>query len=149
VGANPVSFSDPQGLYSCTYSINVHTLSCTSLDPAHPSFLSDQFVSGNNQSQNCPDCQNNPDRTGGANAFLGPLPETNYLIGPQHGLSRRDLIPIDPTQMQGRSNMQLHGCSNPASCSNGCIAAIPNAVRDNLNRLLRLEDGTNWLRVVP
>ncbi len=147
VGGNPIGFADPTGLYQCTYSINAHDMSCTPNDPSHPPFHSNQFVSGNNQSSSCPDCQNNPNRTDVQDH--GPLPATDYSIGPQHGLSRRDLNPLDPTKLGKRFGMQLHGCSNPATCSNGCIGAIPNSVRDLLNQLLHLEEGHNTLRVFP
>jgi hypothetical protein len=132
-------FADPTGLYQCTYTIASHSMSCTPNDPSHPSFQSDQFVSGYNQSSSCPDCQDNPGRTGVPDH--GPLPATDYSIGQQHGLSRRDLTPVDPTRMGGRFAMQLHGCRNPATCSNGCIAAVTNRVRDLLNQLLHLEEG--------
>ena len=75
---------------------------------------------------------------------------TNYSIGPAlDALGRRDLTPLDPKQMGNRKGMQLHGCNHPESCSEGCIAAIPNAVRDRLNHLLHLEEGHNTLQVVP
>jgi Protein of unknown function (DUF2778) len=139
--------SDPLGLYQCTYSIGIHQMTCVPDDPAHPPFASSEFVSGTNKSANCPNCQNNPDRTDVP--FLGPLPATQYSIGPQHGLSRRDLTPTDPTQMGKRNGMQLHGCTNSATCSNGCIGATSNAIRDQLNRILGLEEGHNTLLVVP
>ena len=97
VGNGPLSAIDPLGLYACTYSIGAHPMTCVPNDPTHPSFTSDQFVSGNNQSSNCPDCQNNSNRTNVSDH--GPLPATNYSIGPQHGLSRRNLRPVDSTQM--------------------------------------------------
>jgi uncharacterized protein RhaS with RHS repeats len=147
VSASPVDFVDPQGLYQCNYSISAHEMSCTPNDPTHPTFHSDQFVSGNNESSSCLNCQNNPNRTNVP--FHGPLPATNYSIGPQHGLSRRDLTPTDPTQMGGLNGMQLHGCTHPETCSDGCIAAVPNGVRDQLNHLLHLEEDHNTLRVVP
>jgi len=129
-------------------------MTCVSQDPTHPPFNNNQFVSGTNYGnahhpQACGDCQDNPDRTGPLYHDVGPLPATDYLIGPDKGFGRRDLRPVDQSQMHGRYGMQLHGCYFPAICSNGCIAAIPNAVRDRLNQLLHLEEGHNWLKVVP
>jgi hypothetical protein len=123
-------------------------MTCESQDPTHPRFNSNEFVSGHNDSSTCADCQNNPDRTGRSYHDIGPLPATDYLVGPDKGFGRRDLKPVDPSQ-HGRYGMQLHGCYVPATCSNGCIAAIPNSVRDRLNQLLHLEEGHNWLKVVP
>jgi hypothetical protein len=49
----------------------------------------------------------------------------------------------------GRSDLELHGCKNPATCSLGCIGATTNADRDLLNKDLGLEEGHNTLTVVP
>jgi RHS repeat-associated protein len=148
VSDDPIELVDPEGLYQCTCSIGAHEMSCTPNDPSHPAFRNARFVSGNNESSSCPDRRDNPKRTGVQDH--GPLPMADYSIGPAlDALGRRDLTPIDPTQMGRRYGMQLHGCSKPESCSNGCIAAIPNKVRDRLNQLLHLEEGHNTLKVVP
>ena len=148
VSDDPIELVDPQGLYQCTYSIGAHEMSCTPNDPSHPPFRSFRFVSGNNESSSCQDCQDNAKRTGIQDH--GPLPMTDYSIGPAlDALGRRDLIPADPTQMGRRFGMQLHGCKNRDSCSNGCIGATTNKVRDRLNELFHLEEGHNTLQVVP
>lgn len=147
-GANPLRFIDPTGLYQCTYSISTQTMTCNPNNPAHGTFSSSQFVAGNNLNPNCNDCQNNPDRTNVSDH--GPLPVGTYAIGPQlPGSSRRNLTPQPGTQMFGRFAMQVHGCGNPATCSNGCIAATTNAVRDEFNQKMGLEEGQNTLTVTP
>gem|GEM_PF-3407798 len=148
VSGNPLIGTDELGLYACTYSIGAHTMDCQPNDPGHPSFSSNDWVSGNNTSANCPDCQNNPKRTGVSDH--GPLPTGDYSVGPQHkGSSRRDLKPGNPGQMGGRFGMQVHGCGNPQTCSDGCIAATTNKVRDRFNLLMGLEEGRNTMHVTP
>jgi len=51
--------------------------------------------------------------------------------------------------MHNRNALQTHGCTDPATCSDGCIAATTNAVRDEFNRILHLEEGRNSVTVVP
>src|SRR5437879_13245993 len=83
-----LSWSTRRDCINARIQSGAHEMSCTPNDPSHPTFRSNQFVAGNNESPNCPDCQNNPARTNVP--FHGPLPATEYSIGPQHGLSRRD-----------------------------------------------------------
>jgi RHS repeat-associated protein len=150
VRGNPISRSDPQGLYDCTYSITAHSMSCSPNQAGDPSFSSNNFVSGNNGAQTCHNnCQNNPNMTSVSNH--GPIPVGTYTIG---GItlpfgSRRNLAPSPDNQMFGRWGFQLHGCPNPATCSDGCVAATTNADRDLLNQDLSLEEGHNTLTVVP
>jgi RHS repeat-associated protein len=122
----PIMSVDPRGLYDCTYSISAHSMNCIPDLPGDPNFSSTNYVSGNNTSSSCPNCQNNPDKTGVSNH--GPIPVGNYNIGPitKPGGSRRRLTP-DPV---GRFGFELHGCPNPATCSDGCIGATTNADRD-------------------
>ena len=61
---NPVSRTDPRGLYDCTYSNSAHSMNCTPNDPGHAGFSSPNYVSGNNGASSCQNCQNNPDKTG-------------------------------------------------------------------------------------
>ncbi len=138
---NPVNFVDPLGLYSCTYSVSKHTMTCTPTNSSNPSFSSSAYVSGNNRTAGCQNnvaCQNI--------SRVGPIPLGSYMIGSQHpNSSRRDLTP-DPAN--GRTRFQIHGCSNPATCSEGCIAATTNPIRDLFNDLMDLEF-FNTLTVVP
>jgi len=145
VSDRPTMSVDPRGLYDCTYSISAHSMSCTPNQPGHPNFSSNNYVSGNNNSSGCPNCQNNPNKTNVQDH--GPIPVGTYSIGAitRPGGSRRRLTP-DPV---GRTNLELHGCPNPATCSDGCIGATTNADRDLLNRDLSLEEGQNTLTVVP
>ena len=148
VRGHPLIGTDEFGLYDCTYSIAAHTMNCQPNFPGHPQFSSSNFVSGNNQSSKCSDCQNNPKRTGVPNH--GPLPTGDYSVGPQHkGSSRRDLSPLQGTRMAGRFGMQVHGCGNPQTCSDGCIAATKNKVRDQFNSFMGLEEGHNTMHVTP
>jgi RHS repeat-associated protein len=145
---SPLLRVDPTGEYDCTYSISNHSMTCVPRDQGHPQFASTDFVSGNNQDQACPDCQNNPNRIDRQNH--GPLPTGQYSMGAQRrNSSRRPLTPNAQTDMHDRDSMQTHGCTDPATCSEGCIAATTNATRDELNRILSLEEGRNTLTVVP
>jgi hypothetical protein len=155
VNDDPVSKVDPRGLYDCTYSISAHSMSCTPDLPGDPNFSSNHYVSGNNGGSGgsggsgCQKCQNNPDK---ANVpFHGPIPVGLYTIGmpTTPGGYRRRLSPLPLNQMFGRSSFELHGCPNPATCSEGCIGATTNAVRNQLNKDLGLEEGLNTLTVVP
>jgi hypothetical protein len=51
--------------------------------------------------------------------------------------------------MKGRFAFQTHGCGDPATCSDGCIAFTTNADRDEFNENMSLEEGQNTLTVVP
>lgn len=149
VSNRPTMAVDPRGLYECTYSISAHSMSCTPNDLGHDSFSSNSFVSGNNGLNSCQNCQNNPNSTNVKNH--GPIPVGSYAIAAPRTLggARRDLLPDPLNQMFGRDSFQLHGCSNPATCSEGCVASTTNSVRDLLNRLLSLEEGRNRLAVIP
>ena len=142
----PTMSADPSGLYDCTYSISAHSMNCIPDFPGDPNFSSTNYVSGNNNSPSCPNCQNNPDKTNVS--YHGPIPVDTYSIGgiTKPGGSRRRLTPPVPN---GRTDLELHGCKYPATCSDGCIGATTNADRDLLNKDLSLEEGHNTLTVVP
>jgi RHS repeat-associated protein len=139
---DPVNRIDPSGLYSCTYSISTHSMKCTPNNMDNPTYSSDTFVSGNNGGKNNPDATDIP--------FVGPIPVGDYEVGPQNpGTTRRNLTPLDGTDTQGRDGFQTHGCGNPDTCSEGCIAATTNTNRQLLNYLFGLEEGNNVIHVVP
>lgn len=139
----PLGLIDPLGLYSCTYSVGKHSMSCKANNPENPDFESDEAVSGQN-TPDCPDCQNNPDRSGVQDA--GPIPEGDYSIGAQReGSSRRDLAPLPGTSTDPRFGFQTHGCSNAATCSEGCIGFTSNSARDGFNNAMSREEGDNTL----
>lgn len=136
---NPISRIDPYGLYSCTYDIISHTLICIPDNPDDPGFSSNNYVSGNNGGglgcQNDPACVN-------VNGH-GPLPEGDYSVGPRTTPSggRRVLTPLFP-MLPSRDDgvpFETHGCTNPATCSTGCIAATANATRDEFNNDMDME----------
>jgi RHS repeat-associated protein len=151
--ANPLSYVDPAGLYSCTYSIAAHRMSCTPDVPVHLPFDSNHYVAGHNTPW-CPDCRDNPQRQ--CMRRTGPLPTGDYSIGNLRSPEghRRDLLPrpgnnmCAPPLATPRDLMQTHGCDDPATCSEGCIAATDNATRDLFDQLMALESG-NTLTVVP
>jgi len=134
-GQNPIVFIDPFGLASCTYSIGTHTMTCAPSNPNNPAYNSSNAVSGRN-TQACPDCQNNPNRTGVQTA--GPIPAGTYTVGPQlPGSTRRNLIP--QTNIAPRFGFQTHGCANPMTCSEGCIGFTTNPGLDAFNSLIAAE----------
>jgi RHS repeat-associated protein len=147
---NSLNWVDPSGLYECTYHISQHRMVCTPNTIPHPSFASNNFVAGNNNVLGpiqCK-CQNDPGATNWS--FHGPLPVGDYTIGKQRpGSSRRNLTPHFLNQMFNRGYFQIHGCANPQTCSEGCIAATTNADRDRFNSLMALEEGNNILYVRP
>ncbi len=150
VGNNPKNAIDVFGLYECTYYIKEHSMVCFPNILPHPLFESDNFVSGNNNIlgplKN--NCQNNPEWTNVP--FHGPIPVGDYTIMPQRvNSSRRDLEPSPLNFMCGRDSFQIHGCGDPASCSEGCIAATTNQARDSFNSLMSLEEGQNIMHVRP
>ena len=143
----PTGRVDPLGLYSCTYSISRQSMSCRANNPSNPDFSTDDAVSGRN-TPDCPDCQNNPDRTGVP--FAGPTPTGAFSIGPQRdNSSRRPLTPLPGTDLGGRDSFQTHGCSNANTCSAGCVAFTTNSARDGFNNAMSREEGNNTLTVVP
>jgi RHS repeat-associated protein len=145
---NPIKWVDPFGLYSCVYSVKDHHMRCVPNDKQNPIFDSSSYVSGRNDAP-CPDsCQNNPHRERVSNR--GPIPAGGYTIEPQlPNSSRRKLIPFPTNTMHGRSGFQTHGCGDSSTCSEGCIAATANEVRDRFNDLMALEEGQNTLVVIP
>lgn len=142
--AQPTMSIDPLGLYDCTYSISAHSMYCIPDVAGHPFFSSPNYVSGNNLLPSCPDCQNNPEETGVRDH--GPIPVGVYTIGSitKPGSTKRRLTP-DPVN---RTNIELHGCPNPARCSEGCIGGTNPAEVGLLNKDLGLEEGNNYLTVV-
>jgi RHS repeat-associated protein len=148
--SSPITRIDPLGLYYCVYSIGTHSMTCIPYDPNNSVFHSDKFVAGNNQNPTCSNCQNNEEHADVSDH--GPIPPGFYRVEPKKpNSSRRPLTPDPNTKknMHGRFAFQTHGCSNPATCSNGCIAATDNSTRDALNDALAKEEGRNDLVVVP
>jgi RHS repeat-associated protein len=150
VKGDPAARVDMLGLYQCTYSISHHRMICLADNTPHPNFESSRYVSGNNSLPRpvSGNYQNNPTMTNVP--FFGPIPMGNYIIGQQLiPSSRRALIPSPFNNMYGRFAFQTHGCANPNTCSEGCIAATTNITRNRFNDLMQLEEGHNTLSVVP
>ena len=153
VESNPLIWIDPLGLYQCTYSVSIHTMTCTPNNPANPNLVSSNYVAGNNASSSCPEkgCQDNPDAEGVSSH--GPLPRGTYAIGSQGDFpgsvskNARQLTPLNVPNLGRRSGLQIHGCIDPRVCSRGCIAATDPNTRDTFNRLMGLEQ-SNTLTVV-
>lgn len=150
---NPLSRIDPFGLYDCTYSITAHTMTCKPNNSDNPPFRSSSYVSGNNSSATCPTkkCQDN---TAAENVqYSGPIPEGTWSIGPQGTAlspNARRLTPINVPNLGNRGGFDIHGCVDPANCSDGCISATgapKDPTRDTFNKLLNLEP-RNTLEVV-
>jgi hypothetical protein len=148
---NSVQYVDPWGLYACIYHIRSHTMDCTPSDPSHPSFHSDNWVSGNNAPVpghgTCADCRDNPARTDVP--YHGTIPPGGYGVGGRTtpGGGRRPLTPQPGTSTGGRGPFQTHGCPDNTNCSEGCPAATTNEDRDRFNELMDLEQN-NTLTVV-
>ncbi len=146
---NPMNRIDPLGLYECTYYTSTHTMVCIS-DDGNNNISSRNWTSGNNGS-NCitGDCQDNPNHSD--ESYAGPAPQGHYTLGPPTapGGGRRRMTPDAGTDMKGRSGIETHGCTNPATCSEGCLAAKSNNTRDNFNNAMSHEEGHNTVTVVP
>jgi len=76
---------------------------------------------------------------------------SNRDFGPKHDdpSSRRDLTPDPENDMMGRDGIQTHGCGDPSTCSEGCIAAKSNDTRDAFNDAMSSEEGDNTVIVLP
>ena len=142
VGNNPVNGVDPLGLYECIYSISAHSMSCIS-SAGNPDFNSSNYIAGQGVYAN--------DATMTGIEMKGPLPAGTYEVGRQiPGTNKRRLTPIPGTDLKGRpGGFETHGCPHKETCSNGCIAATSNSTRDGFNAAMRLEEGHNWIHVVP
>ena len=126
VSNDPQDLVDPLGLYSCYYSIQLHTLICAADVPTDPGGISDDFVSGTTASG----CQNNPSQECQNTYNAGPIPEGDYVVGPgystggypRHNLS---LVPGESLPPNRTGGFEFHGCGDPGTCSIGCMAAHP------------------------
>ena len=154
VTGNPISFIDPLGLASCTYSISAGRLICIPDSPIN-SVVDIPVTSGNNgrgmQCKNNPSCINIPNR--------GPIPIgmwTWNINGPGAANTKsngRRLVPTKGTNTFGRSGFLTHSCLNafgpslgPKFCSEGCITGSTNSMQQ-LNQLLDAEP-TSTLNVM-
>ncbi len=137
VGNDSLNAIDPTGYAKCTYSISKGQMSCTSNSGKEYNFGG--FNSGNGPMQNDP---NESDFYG-----RGPIPPGEYTWDGTKGSSesRRNLFPTNGTNTYGRGNFQSHGCGNPATCSEGCIAGDVKG----LNNLIDNEGTQSTLNVVP
>ncbi len=120
VGANSVSFIDPNGLL-CTYSQSAGSFVCTN-DITGQQYLSCTGYSGSGTGLNNPAAQGQSD--------VGPLPQGDYGVGAPNQLRGPLTLPLTPdpsNTMHGRSGFLIHG-DNPAqnnTASNGCIVLPP------------------------
>ena len=162
---NPVSWIDPLGLASCSYSVSSHSLSCAG-DPGPGSwsghglrdfrpytFNTSAARSGNNnndgnqnrQCMNNPDCENIPD--------VGPLPRGEYSIGPDRNLRGNTRITLQPLFDISRGGFQIHRDwnvpgrtgdlpGNLPAASEGCIALDVNDYMRLRGFLRRFSRGT-------
>ena len=135
---NPVSWIDPLGLASCSYSVSSHSLSCAG-DPGPGSW------SGHGQCLNNPDCENIPD--------VGPLPRGEYSIGPDRNLRGNTRITLQPLFDISRGGFQIHRDwnvpgrtgdlpGNLPAASEGCIALDVNDYMRLRGFLRRFSRGT-------
>jgi RHS repeat-associated protein len=148
VANNPATWTDPLGLYNCYYYIANHTLVCEPDNPTNSWFISNNIISGRNGPElinpaqqksysECSDCPNNPQRTN--RSGRGPAPEGTYSIGPMGGGNHPTWRPLTPTTPTGRTGIYTHYCSNPATCSEGCISLTNMQDFNQFNQLLNVE----------
>jgi RHS repeat-associated protein len=163
VEGNPVSFVDPLGLASCTFTMSTGRLVCTPDNPAN-SAVDIPVASGNNAATDAEGnpCRNNPNCT--AISHRGPIPTGSWQwvpynpnrgslgwTGTQNG---RVLKPLPGTNTFGRDLFRSHSCGNPFGpglgptfCSEGCITGTASDIQ-RLNVLLDAEPNST-LEVVP
>jgi len=163
---NPLVFTDPFGLATCTYYISRHFLTCRSNN--NPGLVrnigpADVFSGENIKDVPCKNnlecyknlsCRNNPECANVKD--VGPIPPGSYKINNTNSRPHFfDLEPIPPVRLwetwilRKRSGFELH----PGSVSVGCITinsshGIPSSYSD-LERLLKKEDPHNTLQVQP
>ena len=131
---NPLTYTDPLGLYVCYYSIDFHQMVCYSdQNPSSPSYDSENWGSGSGNCYNNAACYTQRNK--------GPLPPGCYRVGGspkaprKTNLNRRDLIPLQSIPSGRDGGFQLHNCGNnskgPSSkCSEGCAVTGRNPLRD-------------------
>jgi RHS repeat-associated protein len=154
VNGNPVSYIDPLGLASCTFTMSTGRLVCTPSNPQNNP-VNIPVASGNNGGGQ--QCRNNPACTAIPNR--GPIPTgcwqwTNGTTSRPNG---RVLVPCPGTSTNASENRTLirsHSCANPFGpglgpqyCSEGCVTGTAPDIQ-RLNRLIDAESGS-ILQVVP
>jgi RHS repeat-associated protein len=144
VSNEPEDLIDSLGLYSCYYSIQLHTMLCVPDFPFDPWGISNNFVSGTRGSG----CQNNPSGKCQNTFKEGPIPEGDYDVGPVYytgGYPRHNLTVVPGEQLPPNrtGGFEFHGCGDPDTCSTGCIAAYPdNPTLFFFDSLFDLEPGS-------
>jgi RHS repeat-associated protein len=166
VGNSPTNFIDPFGLAQCTYQIAAHTLLCVSdhnprIGPPYAVQVGPEGVASGGSMQGPTSCTNNNNCL--KNRFEGPVVpgryKMNYDTRPVHqGMDVYRLQPWPHHWYDGlsydlhlsRGGFELH----LGTISLGCINVDkrnPAAAQQyhQMNQLLRSEDGSNYLTVVP
>jgi RHS repeat-associated protein len=154
VAGNTVSFTDPYGLASCTYSISSHTLICTPNAGGDPLTLGPNGVWSGNQLTGCANnmsCVNLPD--------VGPIVPGNYNMNRDDRPGHEGYWRLEPNpKIPGwKCRLGLERCGfelHPGGRSAGCITADKENAEvmkqyNEVNNLLNRENGGNKLRVVP
>ncbi|KAF0190254.1 MAG: Sel1 domain-containing protein, partial [Gammaproteobacteria bacterium] len=151
--ANPLSFVDPEGLASCTYSITAHTMTCTPNSGGKSVTLGPSGVFSGVPGQ----CRNNSQCADNANE--GPIPPGNYTINSDDRSGHEGFWRLEPNpQIPGwKCKTGLKRCGfmlHPGQVSLGCITVDPsnkNTMRqyNRIDRILQREDGSNTLTVTP
>ena len=148
------TYVDPLGLAECFYRISTHTLQCASRknSKAAPLFLGPNGVfSGVGPCRDKPKCANSPD--------LGPIQPNEYQMNRDTRAGHEQWYRLEPIPHRPgwavffhvqRGGFALH----PGGRSLGCITVNKNdpqgmAQLDALLKLLREEDGMNYLLVAP
>lgn len=154
VNGNPVSFIDPLGLASCSYSISTHTLSCIPNAGGDPLTLGPGGVwSGVGTCANKSSCENIPD--------LGPIVEGKYNMNEDDRPGHEGFWRLEPNPKIPGWECRLHWngirCGfelHPGGTSLGCITADKKNAAvmkqyGGINKLLTNENGKNSLTVTP
>jgi len=154
VGGNPVNWSDPWGLVSCTYSISSHTMTCTSNAGGKSVTVGpDGVFSGNGP------CKDNPEPECIDSSDREPIVPRNYNMNKDDREGQENFWRLEPNpKISGwkcllgfeRCGFEFH----PGGRSLGCITVDKTnqaAMKQygNVNNLLNREVGSNRLRVVP
>ncbi|MBW2700683.1 MAG: DUF2778 domain-containing protein, partial [Deltaproteobacteria bacterium] len=145
--------------YYCTYKTDTHELVCIpneTTDDGKPksSLRTDKAVSGNNkQKEIYGKGKNNPQKSWLKDS--GPPEKGTYNVGRPHrktneSTDRRSMKwdKKQRPQKYSRTGIQLHFCrSGEDTCSDGCIAITDIDVWNELNDMLKTEEGNNTITV--
>jgi RHS repeat-associated protein len=135
---NPLEFTDPTGLLTCTYQISTHTLSCQ--NNLGQNFMTSGAKAGNGSCQDKSSCRDQKD--------TGPLPPGYYPIYPPGYIPKHpNWLFLDKPRGSPNPSNRDQFFIHPWGLSNGCISIYLNSNMDILGKWAT-QDGGGDLYVI-